>query len=168
MTRCGHRGDGAWPDLRAVTMKSLRETQAGETGVTGGPGADPRWRTGRLSQGAPWAQAWLEAGQERKRESEDRPGDQRQRGLEEGQRARGEVGLEKTVQNGSGSHLGTTAATRAHVTLTYPPSQKYVFAELYREKEHEGTCANSTPNKAQSALRRKQYVWDSAQVVNSF
>lgn len=27
MMRCGHRGDGAWPDLRGVTMKSLREAQ---------------------------------------------------------------------------------------------------------------------------------------------
>ena len=56
------------------------------------------------------------------------------------------------VQNGSGSHLGMTAATRAHVTLTYPPRQRYVFVELYQEKEPKDTCANSTLNKAHSAL----------------
>lgn len=92
MARCGHRGDGEWPDLRGVTMKSFRETSAEETGVAGSQGAEPRWRTTGLIQGATGAQAWLEAGQERKSESEGLPGEPKvQRGLEEGERARGEV-----------------------------------------------------------------------------
>lgn len=39
MARCGHRGDGEWPDLRGVTMKSLRETQCGRDRGGWEPGA---------------------------------------------------------------------------------------------------------------------------------
>ena len=41
MTRCGHRGDGAWPNRRAVTMRSLREAQCRRDGCDWGPGSRP-------------------------------------------------------------------------------------------------------------------------------
>ena len=48
MARCGHRGDGGWPDLRAVTMKSLTETQCGRARG----GCEPGGRTEVEDHGA--------------------------------------------------------------------------------------------------------------------
>ena len=91
MTRCGHRGDGAWPDLRGVTMKSLREALCRRDRCDWEPGSRTKvedQETDSRSHLGPG----MEASQERKSESEDRPGEPTvQRGLEEGQRARGEV-----------------------------------------------------------------------------
>ena len=112
MARCGHRGDGGWPDLRAVTMKSLTETQCrrarggcepgGRTEVEdhradSGSHLGPGMAGGRSGEKArEWGSSWGTKSAERL----GRKG-KSQRGGE----------LRKMVQNGSGSHLGMTAAT---------------------------------------------------------
>lgn len=133
----------AWPQ-GSDHEEPQRDTVQNSQGWLWARGTEPRWRTTGLIQGATWAQARLEAGQERKFESEGLPGEPKvQRGLEEGERARGEVSWGKWCRMVQSLIWGWQQPPGAHVTLTYPPSQKYVFVELYREKEHKDTYANS-------------------------